>query len=123
WFCLVLAFFAHAETFVVTSNANGGPGTLRDALERAAANGTDETDYIHFNLPGTSLAARTITLTSRLPDFTPHIVLDATTQPGRAFGTSQAKVRITPDRSTYVATGRGVFAIDSIEHITIYGFL
>ncbi|WP_188507330.1 gliding motility-associated C-terminal domain-containing protein [Parapedobacter pyrenivorans] len=123
WFSLLLAFCANAETFVVTSNASSGPGTLRNALERAAANGSDETDYIHFNLPGSSLAARTITLTSSLPDFTPHIVLDATTQPGNPFGTSQAKIRITPDRNTYLATGLGVFAIDSIEHITIYGFI
>src|SRR5690606_31445532 len=94
-----------------------------DALERAAANGTDETDYIHFNLPGSSLAARTIALTSRLPDLTADVVLDATTQPGSSFGASHAKIRVTPDRSAYVATGRGVLAIDSIEHVTIYGFL
>lgn len=104
WFSLLLVFCANAETFVVTSNADSGPRTLRDALERAATNGSDETDYIHFNLPGSSLAARTITLASSLPNLTPHIVLDATTQPGSAFGASRAKIRITPDRGTYVAT-------------------
>lgn len=43
---------AFAETFTVTSNADSGPGTLREALTKAAANGSAEKDYIYFNLPG-----------------------------------------------------------------------
>ena len=46
-----------AATFTVTSNADSGPGTLRQALLDAAANGTTPTDFIYFNLPGTTQAA------------------------------------------------------------------
>jgi len=71
---IVLLFFVcddlFAATFTVTSNADSGPNTLRQALLDAAANGTATTDYIYFNLPGASPAALTITLQSQLPDVT-----------------------------------------------------
>jgi len=85
---------AFAETFIVTSNADSGPGTLREALTKAAANGITETDNIIFNLPDLSNSGRTISLLSRLPDLTSNLVIDASTQPGNKLGISDAKVTI-----------------------------
>jgi len=85
-----------AATFTVTSNADSGLGTLRQALLDATANGTATTDYIYFNLPGNTLPAITITLLTQLPDVTANVIIDGTTQPGGALGVSNARVIITP---------------------------
>src|ERR1700759_2328552 len=74
-----------AANFVVTSNADSGPATLRQALSDAAANGTATTDLISFTLPGAGQAAITITLLSQLPDITANVIIDGTTQPGLAL--------------------------------------
>lgn len=81
-----------AAVFVVTSNADSGPGTLREALTLAAANGSTEKDYINFNLPDLSVGGRTINLLTQLPDISSNLVLDGSTQPGNKFGVSDAKV-------------------------------
>lgn len=83
-----------SAVFVVTSNADAGPGTLREALTLAAANGSTTQDLIQFNIPDVSVAGRTITLASQLPDLSPNIMIDGTTQPGASFGVSDAKVKI-----------------------------
>jgi len=102
WTVLIILFLflttagVFAETFTVTNNADSGPGTLREALTKAAANGSAEKDYIYFNLPGSTGQVRTIILQSLLPDVTGNVIIDASTQPGAAFGVSNAKVIITP---------------------------
>lgn len=83
-----------AETFTVTSNADSGPGTLREALTKAAANGTTETDHINFNLGDHSENGRTITTFSKMPDISSNVVIDGSTQPGPKFGVSDAKIKI-----------------------------
>ena len=82
---------------MVTSNADSGPGTLRDALTQAAANGSAVQDSIHFNLADTSAAGRTITILTDLPIVSSNLVIDGTTQNGAVFGASNAKVIIQPD--------------------------
>ena len=67
-FLSILSVRAFSAVFVVTSNADSGPGTLREAMTLAAANGSATKDYINFNLIDLSLAGRTITLLSQLPD-------------------------------------------------------
>lgn len=89
-----IALHALAADFTVTSNADSGPGTLRQALIDAAANGSATQDRIIFNITDQSEAGRTITLTTNLPDVTANLVIDALSQPGTAFGISDAKVRI-----------------------------
>ncbi len=82
-------------TFVVTSTADSGPGSLRQAiLDADAYNGTAS---ITFDITAASDAAgggtgynsttgvATITPLSALPTITEPVVLDATTQPG--YGT------------------------------------
>ena len=96
-FIILLTLFcrqATAAVFVVTSNADSGPGTLREALTKAAANGSAEKDYINFNLPDLSEAGRTITIFSSLPNISSDLVIDGTTQPGSKFGISDAKIII-----------------------------
>jgi gliding motility-associated-like protein len=120
---LSLLFFitaSKAAVFVVTSNADSGPGTLREALTLAAANGSAEKDFIDFNLPDLSEAGRTIMLASQLPDMTSNLAIDATTQPGQKFGITDAKIKIVfkfvyPDNLN-------VFYSNGADFIEIYGF-
>ena len=97
-FSLLLFFLfeqkAYADTIIVTSNADSGPGTLRDAINMANANGIATTDYIHFNISDLSLAGRRITLLSALPPLTSNLTIDGSTQPGSALGISDAKIEL-----------------------------
>jgi gliding motility-associated-like protein len=88
---------ALGATFIVTSNIDTGPGTLREALINAAANGTATQDIIRFQLPGTLVSDRTIRLKSELPAVTSNVIIDGTSQPGIAFGVSDARVIIEPE--------------------------
>ncbi|MGC3985226.1 MAG: DUF4347 domain-containing protein [Pseudorhodoferax sp.] len=62
-------------TYTVTSTADSGAGTLRQAIIDANANAG--TDTINFNIAGTGV--HTITLNSALPNITGTVLLDATT--------------------------------------------
>ncbi|WP_217604409.1 gliding motility-associated C-terminal domain-containing protein [Chitinophaga sp. GbtcB8] len=112
---------AKADTFIVTTKADSGPGTLRDAINKANANGTASTDYIHFNLPGTTLDDRTIRINAELPALSSNIIVDGTTQPGAAFGVSNAKVKVLKDN--YHSTGNfyNMFSIRNADNVSIYG--
>ncbi len=92
--CLLIYNCSFADTFIVTSNADNGPGTLRDALQKAADNGTSVTDTILFNLPSLSRADRTIVLDSTLPRLTSHLIIDGTSENATPFGISDARVQI-----------------------------
>lgn len=71
----------HAATFTVTTPADGGPGSLREAIY--GANGNPGPDTIAFNLQGAR--PRVIELNSQLPDITGDGTrVDGTTQPGYA---------------------------------------
>src|SRR5205814_1077771 len=59
------------STFTVTTNADSGAGSLREAIN--AANSVPGTDTIAFALPGPSLQ---ITLASALPAITQDLILD-----------------------------------------------
>jgi gliding motility-associated-like protein len=94
---LLFNYVGYSATFIVTSNADTGPGTLREALNSASANGTTVQDIIQFNLPGTLKSDRTIRLKTSLPLITSNVVIDGTTEPGSAFGVSDSKVIIEPE--------------------------
>lgn len=88
------------ETFIVVSKEDAGTGTLRDALQKAEANGNDQIDYIHFNLPldGSDLLNRTIRLRSQLPRVSSRVVIDGSTQSNWVkLGVSGAKIIIEPE--------------------------
>ena len=64
-------------TFVVTSIADSGTGTLRQAILDANANGASH-DLIAFNIPGA--APHLISLNSELPIASSPVTIDGTTQ-------------------------------------------
>lgn len=115
-----VAFFytAFADTFTVTSNADSGPGTLREAITMANANGIAATDLIQFNIPDLSITGRTISIATLLPDLTSNISIDGSTQPGNKIGVSDAKIRIT--NAVGAATFQ-IFGIRNVQGISIFG--
>ncbi len=64
--------------FLVTSPADSGPGSLRQAITNA--NNTPGLNTITFALPGSGV----ITLGSELPTIMDPVVIDGTSQPGFA---------------------------------------
>ncbi|MXV52879.1 T9SS type B sorting domain-containing protein [Pedobacter sp. HMF7647] len=128
---LLAAFFlffcsAHADTFVVTSNADSGPGTLREALTLAAANGSAVKDYINFNLPGSTEADRTIVLLSELDNISSNLVIDGSTQPGVALGITDARIELKAAPNfissaiSNVVTGIRIYNVNDIELYSLY---
>ena len=115
---LFISFRSFSAVFTVTSNAASGPGTLREALTLAAANGIAEKDFIYFNLPDLSEAGRTITTFSSLPDISSNLVIDGTTQPGNKFGVSDTKIIIQPSNTndTY-----DPFLLTNVNGFEMYG--
>lgn len=83
-----------ANTFVVTTNADSGPGSLRAAIEQANANGSLVTDTILFSISDLTEPGRTIALRSSLRINSSRIVIDGSTQPGTKFGVSDARIKI-----------------------------
>lgn len=98
----------YAQTFVVTSNADSGPGTLREGLTQAAIANRTTTFTINFNLPGTPTdnANRTIRLRSALPVVTSNVIIDGTSQAAwPALGVSGAKVILEPEYTNTTFSG------------------
>lgn len=70
---------AQGANFTVTTNADSGAGSLRDAI--TSANTTPGADTITFSIGS---GFQSIVLLSALPDISEAVILDATTQPGYA---------------------------------------
>lgn len=114
---------AWADTFIVTSSLASGAGSLRDAIEKANANGTAVTDYITFDLP-TRRGPVTILLNPNipLPTLTSNIIIDGSSQPGDPYGVTEAKVAVAiqgffTDNSNYYY----IFQVTDATNIQIYG--
>src|SRR5881275_870955 len=75
------AISVSAAMFTVTTGADSGPGSLREAIGFANAASTAPR-VINFNIPGGGV--QTIALASALPAVTKATMIDATTQPGYA---------------------------------------
>lgn len=121
---IFLGLNASSAVFVVTNKADSGPGTLREALTKAAANGNTERDYINFNLPGTSEAEKTITILTNLPAITSDIVIDGSTQPGNEFSINGAKVVITSNgHSINEVNIRSVFLVKGVNYFEMDGLI
>jgi hypothetical protein len=88
--CLACAMFialpVQAANFTVTTTADSGPGSLRQAIVDSNANDPAESDTIGFNIPGPG--PHVITPTSGLPGiFSRNITIDGYTQPGSSPNT------------------------------------
>ncbi|HYE21840.1 MAG TPA: hypothetical protein VEA69_25600 [Tepidisphaeraceae bacterium] len=121
---------------VVTTNADAGPGSLRQAI--LAANAAAGLDYIHFALPVTAdQASRNIVLASPLPAVTDAVRIDGTTQPGfggavfpHLVGGPAATVGLVLQGDGSVVTGVAVTEFDDgiivrgsgnrLENVTVY---
>ena len=114
------ALGASAATFTVTNTADGGPGSLRQAI--LDANENAGADMIAFDIPGTGV--QTISPSSPLPSVIDPLTIDATTQPGYA-GAPLVEL-------DGVAAGQGVAGLDitagsstvrglAIGRFTLYG--
>lgn len=114
---VLLSTYCGAATFVVVTNADSGPGTLRQALTDAATNGNSAIDNITFNLPA---GEQTINVLTALPAITSSVIIDGSTQPGAALTPNGAKV-------TLVGPGSGeqfnCFEIHDADDVEIYGFV
>ena len=88
---------AQAATFMVTTNADAGAGSLREAITLANGNGVADTINFTINPPG----AKTITLASALPGITQQVTINGTTQPG------WVGARLLPARIEMNAAGGG----------------
>lgn len=118
FFSLCIFFDVTATTFTVTSFADSGPGSLREAITMANANGTATVDYIYFNIPQTVFTQRIINLVTELPALSSNIILDGTTQPGAAYGTTDAKVCL--KKNDYAPTF-SMLKVKDAQHVEIYG--
>lgn len=118
-FTSFLFYSARADTFIVTSKAESGAGTLREAIGFANANGTAVTDYIQFNIADQSEAGRTINLQSELPALTSKITIDGTTQSGSNLGISNARITLYLDH--YTRLPFTILFIENATDVTIYG--
>jgi hypothetical protein len=75
-----------ATAFVVTNTADAGPGSLRQAIIDANANGGADT--ISFSIPGAGV--HSILPLTALPAITDPVVIDGYTQPGASANTLAA---------------------------------
>jgi Leucine-rich repeat (LRR) protein len=71
-----------SATCTVTTTADSGPGSLREAIN--CANSNPGVDTIKFNIPGAG--PHTIRPASALPEIRSTTILNATTQPGWSLG-------------------------------------
>jgi len=83
-----------AEVFIVTSTLAAGPGTLREAIEKANANGNRDPDFIYFNITRAREYVIYIAPNNPLPALTSNITIDATSQPSGIMGVSDARIGI-----------------------------
>jgi hypothetical protein len=74
---IICAHSTFAVTFLVTTNGDSGPGSLRQAI--LDANATPGPDFIHFSI-GTG--PQTVAPLSPLPIITDTVDIDGSTQPG-----------------------------------------
>jgi hypothetical protein len=74
---------AIAAIYTVTTTADSGAGSLRQAI--LDANLTIDADQIHFAIPGSGV--KTIALLSQLPPVTKSLTIDGFTQPGASANT------------------------------------
>jgi hypothetical protein len=89
---------ALGASFIVTTNADSGTGSLRDAISQANALG-DSSNTITFDLANQT--SSTITLTAALPNISVPLVIDGSAATGlvvQGNGTSLVAIQSNPTR-------------------------
>ena len=91
-FLLIISLnYAYSTTYIVTTNADAGAGSLRAAI--TSANASSGKDTITFNI--LSAGTYTITLSSGALNITDDVVIDATTQPGYNVAIPKPMIELT----------------------------
>ena len=106
-------------TFTVDTTADSGPGSLRQAIADANANGMGM-DTIAFNIAGAG--SHTIVVNSELPQITTPMVIDGSSQPGYS---GKPLIRIERGASAFNADGltlAGGSDGSTIRGLSITGF-
>lgn len=125
----IIIFFsflkANAETFIVINNNDNGSGSFREALLKAAANGNGEIDYVHFNIPSTTIKDRTILLLTDLPEITSDIIIDASTQPGSNISVNGGKIIFDGTNFKYTSSIiiQSFLMVSKVNVFEIYGIV
>ncbi len=83
-FALVMAPLADAATFTVTSTADSGAGSLRQAI--LDANASSGADTIAFDITGSGV--QTIALSTTLPTIAESVTINGYSQPGASANTN-----------------------------------
>ena len=113
----LLAAVAVANTYTVTTTADSGAGSLRQAILDSNAS-VGVTDTIAFNITGAgcvgSPAVCTIRPTSPLPNLTDPVVIDGYTQPGSSQNTLS-----TGDNAVLLVELNGSLANGSAEGLVV----
>lgn len=106
-------------SLVVTTNADSGDGSLRQAIEMANTNAGADT--IAFNIPGTGV--QTITLQSALPPIDAPVTINGATQPGANCATdgAPANLKIVLDGSAADSSTHGLYIFAS--NVTVKGLV
>ena len=107
-----------ANTFIVTTSADSGPGSLREAITLANTNGTTIVDSIYFNIPETIYNLRIINLVTELPSLSSNIIIDGTSQPGAAYGTTDAKICL---KKNNYAPFFSMIKIENAQNVEVLG--
>lgn len=130
FFALLITLLTFNEVnaqYTVTSIADSGPGTLRQALIEAGVSGRTTPFVITFQLAGdpTNNINRTIRLRSALPLVTSNTVIDGSSQNWPALGVSGAKIIIEPEfaNTTFSGLVIGQFSSTGLQTtaVEIYG--
>ncbi len=106
---------ASGNTYTVTTTADSGAGSLRQAITDANAN--PGADAIAFNIVGSGV--QTITLAAALPNFTDAVTIDGYTQPGASPNTnppdqgSNAVIRIEINAQSSAPSNTGLWILAS----------
>jgi len=106
-----------SQTVEVTSRADSGPGTLRQAILDIPAIRTNPY-IINFKLPGdmSNDANRTIRLRSQLPNLPSNVTIDGSSQLGAAtLGVSGAKIIIEPEAPSMTPLFTSCFTIGNVN--------
>jgi hypothetical protein len=99
------------SVFAVNSNADSGPGSLRQAILNSNAN--PGTNTITFNLSGST----TIMPTTSLPTVRGPVVIDGTTQPGYAG----SPLVVLDGSSAGNNNGAGAIGLNILGNVTVRG--
>jgi len=107
----------YAETFVVSSTADDGPGSLRWAI--LDANAAPGADRIEFNIPG--MGPHKISPQTILPAISEEVTVDGTTQAGSDCGQWPPSLRLEIDGSS-LSGSEDLIRIWA-QNVTVQGFV